>query len=417
VLDELNALIAFLVALAASAALTPVVKRLASRAGIVDEPRERGLSDRPVPLLGGIAILAGVVLAAVVELPDTSATRAILGGAAVITVVGALDDRYDLPAGVKLLGQIAAALIPVLNGVVVTDFTLPFVGHVDLGDAAKPLTLVGLVFLMNVVNFSDGVDGLAAGVCTISALAFAIIAFDLGQNAAAVLAALTAGASLGFLFYNFNPASIFMGDSGANLLGYLLGCVAVQGTLKTNAVIALVFPLVLLAVPFVDTTFVVLKRLKYRKPVYTADRWHLHHRMANIGFSQRRTVLYLYAWTLIMAGLGVALRFVPYSDDHGHLHAGWTVLMGVLGLIALAASVYLVYVLEIVKFRRLRSFQLRRVDPDTSEHQIEVEVQRELETGEFEAVDNRASWPHSSNSPPKATSEPSPTSPSSPRSS
>jgi UDP-GlcNAc:undecaprenyl-phosphate/decaprenyl-phosphate GlcNAc-1-phosphate transferase len=388
VLDELDALTAFLVALAGSAALTPVVKRLAQRTRVVDEPRERGLSNRPVPLLGGIAILAGVALAALVELPDTSVTRAIMGGAGVITVVGALDDRYDLPAGVKLLGQLLAALIPVLNGVVVTDFTLPFVGHVDLGDAADPLTLLGLVFLMNVVNFSDGVDGLAAGVCTISALTFAVIAFDLGENAAGVLAALTAGAALGFLFYNFNPASIFMGDSGANLLGYLLGCVAVQGTLKTNAVIALVFPLVILAVPILDSSFVVAKRIKHGRPVHVADRWHFHHRFANIGFSQRRTVLYLYGWTVVMAGLALALRFVPYSDDHGHLHAGWSVLMGVLGLIALAASVYLVYVLEIVKFRRLRSFQLRRVDPDTSEHQIEVEVQRELETGEFEAVED-----------------------------
>jgi UDP-GlcNAc:undecaprenyl-phosphate/decaprenyl-phosphate GlcNAc-1-phosphate transferase len=385
-LDELDAVIAFLIALAASAALTPVVKRLATRAGVVDKPRERGLSRRPVPLLGGIAIFIGVALAAFFELPDNSTTRAIIGGAAVITLVGALDDRFELPPGVKFAGQVGAALIPVLNGVVVTDFTLPFLGHVDLGDAAKPLTLLGLVFLMNVVNFSDGVDGLAAGVCTISALAFAIIAFDLGQNAAAILAAATAGAALGFLFFNFNPASIFMGDSGANLLGYLLGCVAVQGTLKTNAVIALVFPLVILAVPFVDTTFVVLKRIKYRKPVYAADRWHLHHRMANIGFSQRRTVLYLYGWTLIMAGLALALRFIPYSDDHGHLHAGWTIVIVALGLFALAASVYLVYVLEIVKFRRLRGFQLRRVDPDTTEHQIEAEVQRELETGEFEAV-------------------------------
>jgi UDP-GlcNAc:undecaprenyl-phosphate GlcNAc-1-phosphate transferase len=386
-LDELNAILAFVIALAGSAALTPIVKRLADRAGVVDRPRDRGLSRRSVPLLGGIAIFIAVAVAAAFELPGTPTTHAILGGAAVITLVGALDDRFDLPPGAKLLGQLGAALIPVLNGVVVTDFTLPFLGHVDLGDAAKPLTLLGLVFLMNVVNFSDGVDGLAAGVCTISALAFAIIAFDLGQNAAGILAAATAGAALGFLFFNFNPASIFMGDSGANLLGYLLGCVAVQGTLKTNAVIALVFPLVILAVPFVDTTFVVLKRLKYRKPVYSADRWHLHHRMANIGFSQRRTVLYLYGWTLVMAGLAVALRFIPYSDHHGHLHAGWSILMGALGLLALSASVYLVYLLEIVKFRRLRGFQLRRVDPATSEHEIEAEVQRELETGEFKAVE------------------------------
>jgi UDP-GlcNAc:undecaprenyl-phosphate/decaprenyl-phosphate GlcNAc-1-phosphate transferase len=387
-LDELNALLAFVVALAGSAALTPVVRRIALRADLVDRPRNRGLSDRPVPLLGGIAILAGVVLAAVLELPDTAVTRAILGGAAVITLVGALDDRFELPAWAKLIGQVAAALIPVLSGVVVTNFTLPFLGHIDLGGAAKPLTLLGLVFLMNVVNFSDGIDGLAAGVCTISSIAFSIIAFDLGQNAAAILAALIAGASLGFLFYNFNPASIFMGDSGAMLLGYLLGCVIVQGTLKTNAVIALVFPLVILAVPFVDTTFVVLKRVKYRRPVYVADRWHLHHRMSNIGFSQRRTVLYLYGWTVIMAGLAVALRFVPYSDNHGHLHVGWAVLMGALGLLALAASLYLVYVLEIVKFRRLRAFQLRRDDPATSEHQISEEVKREFETGEFEPVEH-----------------------------
>jgi UDP-GlcNAc:undecaprenyl-phosphate/decaprenyl-phosphate GlcNAc-1-phosphate transferase len=136
----------------------------------------------------------------------------------------------------------------------------------------------------------------------------------------------------------------------------------------------------------VDTTFVVLKRVKYRKPVYVADRWHLHHRMSNIGFSQRRTVLYLYGWTIIMAGLAVALRFVPYSDDHGHLHAGWTIVIGFLGLLALAASVYLIYVLEIVKFRRLRAFQLRRDEPRTTEHEIDAEVKREFETGEFEPV-------------------------------
>ena len=177
-----------------------------------------------------------------------------------------------------------------------------------------------------------------------------------------------------------------MGDSGANLLGYLLGCVVVQGTLKTNAVIALVFPLVILAVPFVDTTFVVLKRIKYRHAGLRGRPLAPAPPDANIGFSQRRTVLYLYGWTLIMAGLALALRFVPYSDDHGHIHAGWAVVMVALGLIALAASIYLVYVLEILKFRRLRSLALRE-EPDTSEHQIDDEVRRELETGEYEAVE------------------------------
>jgi UDP-GlcNAc:undecaprenyl-phosphate GlcNAc-1-phosphate transferase len=213
-----------------------------------------------------------------------------------------------------------------------------------------------------------------------------VIAFDLDRGAAGVLAALAAGAALGFLFHNFHPASIFMGDSGSNLLGFLLGAIAVQGSLKTNAVIALVAPLVILAVPFLDTGFVVAKRIKYGKPIYSADSWHFHHRMANIGFSQRRTVLYLYAWTLALAALALALRFIPYSDNHGHLNAGWTLVMAGFGLGALMASVYLVAVLEIFKFKRVREWQLRRAQPETSEHEIAAIVARELETGEFQRV-------------------------------
>ena len=188
---------------------------------------------------------------------------------------------------------------------------------------------------MNVVNFSDGVDGLAAGLCTIDGVAFAIIAFDLNVGAAGILAALTAGASLGFLFHNFHPANVFMGDSGSNLLGYLLGVVAVIGSLKTNVVVALVVPLFILAVPFLDTGFVIAKRLKYKRKPWSADANHFHHRMARIGFSQRKTVAYLYGWTLMLATLAVALRVVPYHD-HGpphHYHLGWVLLM-----VALAAD-------------------------------------------------------------------------------
>ena len=187
--------------------------------------------------------------------------------------------------------------------------------------------MLGIVAVVNVINFLDGVDGLAAGVCTIAAITLAAIALSLERNAAGVLAALTAGAALGFLRHGFPPASSFMGDTGSNLLGYLLATASVQGALKTNAVIALAFPLIVLAVPILDTGFVVAKRLKYRQPIYQADSWHFHHRMANIGFSQRRTVAYLYAWTLVMAGLALALRFVPYSDNHGHFDALWTAVM------------------------------------------------------------------------------------------
>jgi hypothetical protein len=207
--------------------------------------------------------------------------------------------------------------------------------------------------------------------------------------AAGVLAALTAGAAFGFLVYNFHPASVFMGDCGSNLLGLLLGATIVEGSLKTNALVALVVPLVVLAVPFLDTGFVVAKRIKYRRPVYRGDSNHFHHRFHRIGFSQRRTVLYLYAWTITMAGLAVALRFIPYSDDSGHLDPGWTAAMAACFVVALAASAYLVYVLEILKLRRLRAWQLRRADPQTTEHEIDSEVERELETGEFTALGGR----------------------------
>ena len=325
--NELDALYAFVVAAAVAALLTPLTMRLARRVGAIDRPRARGLSDRETPLLGGIAIFVAAAIAGAIWLPHTEPWAGILAAAALITLVGALDDRFDFNPGVKLAGQIAAAIIAVaVGGVNVPYVTLPVIGHLNFPNAGPTLTVIGLVGMMNVVNFSDGVDGLAAGVCVIVGVAFAVIAFTLraDQHAGGVLAALTAGAALGFLFHNFPPASSFMGDAGSNLLGLLMGCIAVEGDLKTSAVVTLALPLILLAVPFLDTTFVVLKRLKYRRPVYEADQEHFHHRMARIGFSVRRTVLFFYGWTLMLAGYAVALRFIHYSDGHGHLHLwGW----------------------------------------------------------------------------------------------
>jgi UDP-GlcNAc:undecaprenyl-phosphate GlcNAc-1-phosphate transferase len=178
-----------------------------------------------------------------------------------------------------------------------------------------------------------------------------------------------------------------MGDTGSNLLGYLLGAIAIQGALKTNAVVALFLPLIVLAVPILDTGFVVAKRIKYRQPIYKADRSHFHHRMANMGFSQRRTLAYLYAWAAVMASLALALRFVPYSDDAGNFDAGWTAVILVCFAIALAASVYLVIVLEILKLRGVRFRQLTAARPGTSAEEVNRGVARELETGAFEALD------------------------------
>jgi UDP-GlcNAc:undecaprenyl-phosphate GlcNAc-1-phosphate transferase len=392
-MDELDALWAFLVAALIAFAVTPPVARLARRMGVLHQPRDRDLHDRPVPGLGGLAILAAVVVAALIFLPAGRETRGIVAGAIAIALIGAVDDAR--PGGlhplVKLAGQFAAAAIPVWSEVRVENMTLPFIDPIDLGSWGYPLTLIGIVAVMNVVNFTDGADGLAAGVCTIAAGTFAIIALSLDRVDAGILAALTAGAAVGFLWHNFHPASIFMGDAGSNLLGLLLACVAIQGVLKTAAVVALFFPLLILAVPALDATFVIAKRIKYGRPVYSADRWHFHHRFANIGFSQRRTVLYLYGWTLSLAALALAMRFVPYSDDDGTLHAGWTLVIAAFALVAFAASIYLVIVLEILKFKRFRERELQRqVEtgeiPALSASEMNSEIEREVETGEFRAV-------------------------------
>ncbi len=389
-MDEVDAVWGLLVAFAVAALLTPLTARFAVRVGAVDRPRARGLAEGATPLLGGLAILAAVLVASLVVLEPSPRVEdrvtGILLGAVVIAIVGALDDRFDLDPAVKLAGQVVAAVIPVRAGVEVENITLPFLGAVDFGSFGAVLTVAGIVAVMNVVNLSDGIDGLAAGVCAIAALAFAIIAFDLGRSHAGVLAAITAGAALGFLIHNFHPASVFMGDCGSNLLGLLLGCIAVEGAVKTQAVLALVFPLLVLAIPFLDTTFVVLKRMKYRRPVYQADANHFHHRFSRIGFSQRRTVLYLYAWATTLGAFAVALRFVPYSDDAGRFDAVWTLVMGVIGALVVAASVYLVYVLEILKFRRLDAVRLRRQRPGVTDEEIDADVEERMETGEFDAV-------------------------------
>jgi UDP-GlcNAc:undecaprenyl-phosphate GlcNAc-1-phosphate transferase len=201
---------------------------------------------------------------------------------------------------------------------------------------------------MNMVNFLDGLDGLAAGVCAISALSFCLIDLSLGRPDAAILTAIVFGACLGFLRHNFYPARIFMGDSGALLLGFTLAAVSVQGMLKTAALATLVLPLLVLAVPLLDTSFVVARRIKHGQPVYVADRQHLHHRFEAVGIPHRRSVVYLYGWCLTLALAALATRFV-----HPHPHGDWDPVnlgidVAVAGL-AIAASVYIVYLLEIIK--------------------------------------------------------------------
>jgi UDP-GlcNAc:undecaprenyl-phosphate/decaprenyl-phosphate GlcNAc-1-phosphate transferase len=345
----------FLVALGVVLVLTPAVGRFARILGVVDEPGEtRRIHLRPTPRLGGIALLLGIFVPALAFLDLDGAYRGILLGAAVATCVGIVDDFRGLPWWGKLGGQSTAAAIAIGSGVAIDRFTFPVVGIHDLPDwVGVPATFIWIVAIMNMVNFLDGMDGLAAGVCGIAGGTFAVIALSLGKPEAAILSAIVAGSCFGFLHHNFYPARIFMGDSGSMLLGFILATLAIEGLLKTAATVALFFPLLVLAIPIVDTSFVLAKRLKYRRPLYAADRTHLHHRFANIGFSQRRAALYMYAWCGILAAAALATRFIP-PRPHGDWQLGPTLAVGAIGLAAVGASIYVVYLLEIVKLMNPR---------------------------------------------------------------
>jgi len=345
----------FLLALGVVLVLTPAVGRFARILGVVDQPGEaRRLHLRPIPRLGGIALLLGIFVPALAFLQLGGAYRGILLGAAIATCVGIVDDFRGLPWWGKLGGQVAAAAVAVGAGVSIDRFTFPFLGIHDLSAwVGVPATMIWIVAIMNMVNFLDGMDGLAAGICGIAGSTFAVIGLSLGKPQAAILAAIVAGACFGFLRHNFYPARIFMGDSGALLLGFILATLSVQGLLKTAATVALFLPLLVLAIPIVDTSFVLAKRLKYRRPLYEADRTHLHHRFANIGFSQRRAALYMYAWCALLAGAALATRFIPFRA-HGHWHLWPTIAVAGIGLVALAASIYTIYLLEIVKLANPR---------------------------------------------------------------
>jgi UDP-GlcNAc:undecaprenyl-phosphate/decaprenyl-phosphate GlcNAc-1-phosphate transferase len=343
----LSALVAGLVVIAA----TPLAMRLAARVGAVDHPSDRRIHREPTPRLGGLAILAGFLVPVLYYLPADRATRALVTGAVLIALLGAVDDIWGLSPSVKLAGQAACAAVPVAAGLTIDHITIPLLGVGNLGPAEYPLTILWFVALVNMINFTDGMDGLAAGISGLGLTTFAVLAASLGRADAAIMAAALAGACAAFLWFNFHPARIFMGDSGSMLLGFVIAGVAVGGVMKSAAAIAVVAPLVVLAIPILDTSFVILKRLKHGLPVYSADRSHFHHRFFTIGWSQRKTVLALYGWCALMGGVAIAIRFLPVTDPDGSLSLLGAVGIGLAGTVAVAAAVYLVYVLEILKWR------------------------------------------------------------------
>ncbi len=346
--DEVAALVAFLLAASIVFAVTPTIGNIARKMGAMDEPDDRKIHEDPTPRLGGLAIYFGFIIPALLFLPLTDELKGVVVGASVITLFGAVDDFRGTTPLVKFGGQFIAAGCLVWFGLHIDYFTLPFLGTIELGPSlAIPLTLIWVVTIINIVNFIDGMDGLAAGVCTIAAGTFSIIAISMGRPEAGVLAAILAGTTLGFLRHNFFPASIFMGDSGSMLLGFVLAAVTVHGVLKSVAAVTLVIPLLIMGVPMFDLSLTIMRRVKNRQNIFQPDRGHLHHRLFNIGYSQRKAVLVLYAWCTLMSSLALSMRFAP------------SFVTVIVGGVVIAVSLYLVYLLDILQVRSRRGIDTR----------------------------------------------------------
>lgn len=306
---------------------TPIVRRLAIRWGIVARPGGRHIHATPTPKMGGVAMFFGFAAALLVQAlgerfadwrpiltRGDSQFLGALAGLVVVFIVGILDDVVDLSPGMKFVGQLLAASVAVAAGVRIDFLGNPFGdGIILLGILAIPLTLLWMLGFTNVINLIDGMDGLAAGVTGIAAVSFLILADQASQFTAAVVAAALIGACLGFLRYNFSPASIFMGDSGALFIGFALACISVLGVMKSVAAITLAVPLLIVGVPLFDTVSAIIRRRRHGRPIQEADRGHIHHRLLGRGFNTRQTVLIIYAWSAMLAIGGHAIRWVPGS--------------------------------------------------------------------------------------------------------
>lgn len=282
------------VAFVASIVLTPLVKRLAFRIGAVDKPNQRKVHAKVMPRLGGLAIFLAFMIGFLIMRPDDPAAWAIIVGAVIIVITGILDDMYEITAKAKLFGQLLAALIVVFwGGLEIPLINLPFGGELFLGYLNIPLTILWIVGITNAINLIDGLDGLAAGVSTIALITLTGMAFIKMDVFVIVTASILAVSTLGFLFYNFHPAKIFMGDTGALFLGFMISVLALSG-FKNVTFISLVIPIIILGVPVSDTFFAIVRRIREKQPLSAPDKSHLHHCLLRAGFSHRQTVLVIY---------------------------------------------------------------------------------------------------------------------------
>ncbi len=308
----LQILLTIAVGFAVSFASTPIVKGFAQKVGAIDVPRDgRRVHDHPIPRMGGLAIFLGFLISVVLFIDITREVRGILLGAVLIVACGAIDDVISLRAWIKLLVQIAAAVIAVLHGVVIEVFRNPNIFSDNealiLGALAVPVTILWIVGITNSVNLIDGLDGLAVGVSTIASTTMFVVALLVSEGGVAVILAALMGACLGFMPYNLNPAKIFMGDTGSLLLGYVLATVSVVGMFKFYAIVTFVVPILALFLPLFDTLCAIVRRLLRGQSPMHPDRGHLHHRLIDMGLSQKQAVAVLYSLSAVLGLCAVVL--------------------------------------------------------------------------------------------------------------
>lgn len=330
-----------------SFAMTPIVKNFAMKVGAIDVPTdERRMHRHPIPRLGGLAIFIGFLLSVVLFADLTKQVQGILVGAIIVAALGAVDDLISLKPMAKLLGQSVAAVVAISHGVIIHLFTNPNIFSVNefilLEGLALPITFLWIVGVTNAVNLIDGLDGLACGVSAIASLTMFAVALLVAESNVAVLLAALMGACLGFLPYNMNPAKVFMGDTGALLLGYLLATLSVVGMFKFYAIVTFIVPVLALALPLLDTLFAIVRRVLRGQSPFTPDRGHLHHRLVDLGLNHKQAVALMYAISallglcavvvvstgpvrifLLVVAVAVALvisryisNTVSHSDDH-----------------------------------------------------------------------------------------------------
>ena len=290
----------FMLAMFVSYVLTPYIKKLAFKIGAVDRPDNRKVHKKIMPRLGGLAIYIAFIIGCVASMEITWDIFGILLGGTLIVALGVADDVYQLPAKVKLLGQIAAACVLVIFDIRIEWVNNPLGGYFYLDMLSIPFTIFWVISFTNVVNLIDGLDGLAAGVSAIASLTVILVAVQMGYFHVAILTAALAGAIIGFIRYNFNPATIFMGDTGSMFIGYMLAAISVYGAVKTAATIALIVPAIALGLPILDTAFAIMRRYVNGRPIFQPDKGHLHHRLLATGMSHKETVLFMYGITAVL---------------------------------------------------------------------------------------------------------------------